>query len=167
MKIKILPLLLATLFAAFACPAQPTPQPAGQSVSGKSPVADTANYLVAIEWREPKGDPKSLELLTAEGQFQMDGIQKNPVKINDNEIPVTLKVSGTLNVLDEKKGSLRLFLGRTVPYLSGTFGAGNNKSYSQLSVGLQNTFNVTFGKPVVIQSDENGTITVTVKRLKD
>ena len=40
-------------------------------------------------------------------------------------------------------------------------------TYSQMSVGLQSTFVVKFGKPVVIQNDENGEISVLVKRVED
>jgi hypothetical protein len=36
-----------------------------------------------------------------------------------------------------------------------------------MSVGLQSTFIVTFGKPAVIQNDENGQITALVKRMKN
>jgi hypothetical protein len=36
-----------------------------------------------------------------------------------------------------------------------------------LSVGLDSTFVVKFGKPVVIQTDENGEITVLVKRIEN
>jgi hypothetical protein len=36
-----------------------------------------------------------------------------------------------------------------------------------MSVGLQSTFIVKFGKPAVIQTDENGQISVLVKRITD
>ena len=36
-----------------------------------------------------------------------------------------------------------------------------------MNVGLQSTFVVKFGKPVVIQTDENGEISVLVKRIED
>ena len=68
-----------------------------------------------------------------------------------------------------RSGKLQLFLGRTVPYVTSTHGSGSNtsSSYSQLSVGLQSTFIVKFGKPAVIQTDETGEISVLVKRMKD
>ncbi len=40
-------------------------------------------------------------------------------------------------------------------------------SWSQMNVGLESTFVVTFGKTAVIQSDENGEISVLVKRVED
>jgi len=61
-----------------------------------------------------------------------------------------------------------LFLGRTVPYVTGSFsGPGGGSSYSQLSVGLNSNFMVTFGKPLVIQADDNGEVTLLVKRMEE
>jgi hypothetical protein len=175
---KTLPLILVALLVAVAChsqpmPAQPRPFMLPPGAPGVPPAAapakDPVNYLIRVEWKEPKGDPKSLEVLTTEGQFELDTIQKNSVKINNNDVPVTLKFSGTLRELSDEKGRLQLFLGRTVPYVTGTSGSGPNamSSYSQLSVGLDSAFVVKFGKPVVIQTDENGEISVLVKRIED
>ena len=164
---KTFPLILVALLLAIACRAQPAspPQPSGASPSAaaaKNPV----NYLIRVEWKEPKGDPRFLEVLTTEGRFELDTIQKNSVKINNNDIPVTLKLTGTLTALNDEKGRLQLFLGRTVPYVTGSTGLGATVSYSQMSVGLDSTFIVQFGKPVVIQTDENGQISVLVKRIE-
>jgi len=172
---KTLPLILVALLVAVACqsqplPSMPVPRPQmGPPPAATAPAKDPVNYLVRVEWKEPKGDPKSLEVLTTEGQFSLDTIQKNSVKINNNDVPVTLKFSGTLRELSDDKGRLQLFLGRTVPYVTGTSGSGSNtfSSYSQLSVGLDSAFVVKFGKPVVIQTDENGEISVLVKRIQD
>lgn len=180
---KTIPLLTVVLFLTVAAQAQPAmngqPHPAFQqrlqaivaaqgapsAVAAQEPV----NYLIRVEWKEPKSDPKFLEVLTTDGNFNLDTIQKNSVKINNNNIPVTLKFNGTLTSLNDEKGRLQLFLGRTVPYVTGGFngGMGATSSYSQMSVGLQSTFIVTFGKPLVIQNDENGAISVLVKRIKD
>jgi hypothetical protein len=54
-----------------------------------------------------------------------------------------------------------------VPYVTSSFGgpgAMKSSSYSQLSVGLESTFIVTFGKPLIIQTDGNGEVSVLVKR---
>ena len=171
---KIFPLILVALLFTFACQSQPMPplhHPPFGMAPGMTPLPaatkDPVNYLIHIEWKEPKTDSKSLEVLTTEGSFEYDGLQKNSVKINNNDVPVTLKLSGTITALSDEKGRLQLFLGRTVPYVTGSFGNGSSSSYSQMSVGLQSTFIVKFGKPVVIQTDENGQISVLVKRIAD
>jgi len=163
---KTLPIFAIVLLAAIASPAQPTTgagqprPPVPQAETIKEPV----NYLIRVDWREQPGDPKHLEILTTEGNFTLDTIQKNAVKINDNDIPVTLKCSGDIAALSDEKGRLRLFLGRTVPYVTGSV-SGKASSYSQMSVGLNSSFIVKFGKSQVIQSDENGEVSVTVKRV--
>ena len=146
-------------------PAMPPPPMMPAAAPAKPPV----NYLIRVEWREPKGDPKSLEVVTTEGRVQLDTLQKNSVKINNNDVPVTLRFTGTLTALNDEKGRLQLFLGRTVPYVTGTSGSGpdSRSTYQQMNVGLDATFIVTFGKPLVIQTDENGQITVLVKRVED
>jgi len=161
---KTILLLLSALLLAATAHCQPASAP--PAVVAK----DTYDYLIHVEWNDLKGEPKTLEVLTTDGQVEYDGLQKASVKINNNDIPVTLKLTGTLTVLDWNKGRLQLYLGRTVPYVTGTTGStfgAMSSSYSQMSVGLQATYIVTFGKPLVIQSDENGTISVLVKRLTD
>jgi hypothetical protein len=165
---KIIPLLAVTLFLAVVAQAQPlsqiiNPQQSTPPVAGK----ELVNYLIRVDWKDPKGDPKFLEVLTTEGGFELDTMQKNSVKINNNDVPVTLKFTGTLTDATDKKCRLQMFLGRTVPYVTGTSGLGSSmaSSYSQMQVGLQSTFVVKFDKPVVIQNDENGEISVLVKRM--
>lgn len=141
----------------------------GMPPAAIAPAKDPVNYLIRVEWKEPKSDPKFLEVLTTEGSFNLDTIQKTSVKINNSDIPSTLKFSGSIKGLSDEKGRLELFLGRTVPYVTGSYGSGSNmaSSYSQLSVGLNSTFIVTFGKPLVVQNDDSGQISVLVKRLAD
>ena len=174
---KTYPLIIVALLVAVACQSQPAPQPPRPALPppgmilpppAVAPAKDSVNYLVRVEWREPKGDPRFLEVLTTEGHFDLNTLQKNSVKINNNEVPITLKFSGSLNAMNDEKGRLQLFLGRTVPYVTGSsIGPNSMTTYSQMSVGLQSTFIVTFGKPVVIQNDENGEISVLVKRVED
>ena len=183
---KIFPLIIVALLAAITCQSQPEPVAPGRPLPrpalpppvipppvippAAAPAKEPVNYLIRVEWKEPKGDPKFLEVLTTEGNFNLDTIQKASVKINNTDIPVTLKFNGTLNALNDEKGRLQLYLGRTVPYVTGSFNnglGGASSSYQQLNVGLQSTFIVTFGKPLVIQNDENGQISVLVKRMKD
>ena len=163
--------LAAALFVACACQAQPTPLPPRPGLPPGAPAAsaaarDSANYLIHVEWKDAKGATNSLEVLTTEGSVQLDSIQKNSAKINNNDVPVTLKLNASLTVLGDDKGRLQMFLGRTVPYVTGS-GPNGISSYSQMSVGLQSTFIVTFDKPEMIQNDENAIITVLVRRMTD
>ena len=173
---KTYSLMLAALFTAIACHSQPLtwqtppgppPPPMGQPAAA-APARNPVNYLIRVEWTEPKGDPKSLEVLTTEGSFELDTLQKATVKINNSDIPTTLKFNGTINEINENKGRLQFYLGRTVPYVTGAGGGpGAMSTYSQMNVGIESTFIVTYGKPVVVQSDENGDISVLVKRIEN
>jgi len=182
---KTFPLILVALFVAVACQSQPTYQQSLQPLSPPglppganpparfpgapppeaAPIKEHVNYVIRVEWQEPKGDPKSLEVLTTDGHFELDTIQKTPVKINNNDIPTTLRFSGTLTPLDDEKGRVQLFLGRTVPYVTSSLPNGAS-TYQQMNVGLDSTFLIRFGKAVVIQNDESGQITVLVKRVE-
>jgi hypothetical protein len=164
---KTFPLIAVALLIACASYAQSsmTLSSSGTGSTSAAPAKPQANYLVRVDWLAPKGsESKYLEVLTTDGSFSLDTIQKNPVKINNSDIPVTLRMQGTLNVINDDKARLQLFLGRTVPYVTSTMKDGTS-SYSQLSVGLSSNFIVTYGKPVIIQNDENGQVAVLVKRV--
>lgn len=160
---KKIHLLLIVLFAAVVCQAQPT------SSDPKSGAPDTSNYNIHVAWIDDQGQSNSLDVLTAEGQFDLNTIAKNSAKIDDYEVPVTTKFSGDIKVFNADKGRLKLFLGRTIPYVTGKYHNGSqaSSSYSQLSVGLDSAFNVTFGKPLVIQTDASGQITILVSRVEN
>ena len=125
-----------------------------------------ANYRIHLDWHDTQDETNSLEVLTTEGQVEFDGLEKHSAKIGNNIVPTTLKLSATLKAVNTEQGNLQLFIGRTVPYVTST-SPGGNSSYARLSVGLQSAFLITFGKPLVIQSDANGTITLLVTRLND
>jgi hypothetical protein len=131
------------------------------------PPRPAVNYLIRVEWKDAKKGTNALQIVTTEGSFQLDTIS-GAVKINNSDVPTTVKLSGSLAELSPDKGRLQLFLGRTVPYVTSTFsGPGSGSSYSQLSVGLNSNFVVTFGKPLLIQADDNGEVTLLVKRVDD
>lgn len=171
-------LAAALLFTTVLAQAQPIPAPLPggprapgmppAAVPAAAPAAEPVNYLIHVEWTDPKGEAKSLEVVTTEGTFDVDTIQKTTVKINNADIPTTLKFNGSIRPLAGDHARLQLFLGHTVPYVTGnTGGMAGTSSYSQMSVGLQSTFIVKFDKPLVIQTDENGRISVVVKLLAD
>ena len=80
-------------------------------------------------------------------------------------------LSGTLTAINAQKGRLQLFLGRTVPYVTSTINNGSAmgmaSTYSQMSVGLNSTFVVTFGEPLVIQVDDSGKVSILVARAEN
>lgn len=147
--------------------AQPSVQPPSGSPS-PAVAKETVNYVVKVEWKTADGTVSSLQVTTTEGSFNLDTLQKSTVKINNSEIPTTLKLSGMLTMINAQKGRLQLFLGRTVPYVTSTINNGSAmgmaSTYSQMSVGLNSTFVVTFGKPMVIQVDDSGKVSILVTR---
>jgi hypothetical protein len=142
---------------------------AAESSSTRGGSRDAANYIIRVQWKDATGITNHLQLLTSEGNFSLDTILTDRVKINESEIPMTVAVKGSLRVLGPEKGQLNLFLGRTIPYVTSSYGSGKEKSssYQQLQVGLSSTFTVTFGKPMVIQSDAKEDVTILVKRAEN
>jgi hypothetical protein len=157
--------LAIILLLAVTCQADPPVT----NATGSTPPAiakEAVNYTIRVEWKDAKKGESSLQIVTTEGRFELDTLS-GTTKINDSEVPNTVKLSGTLTELDSQKARFQLFLGRTVPYVTGSYpglGGVKSSSYSQLSVGLDSTFIVTFGKPLVIQTDDNGTVSILVKR---
>ena len=132
-----------------------------------APAQESVNYTVRVQWTDAAGVTNHLQVLTTEGQFSLDSLQKS-VKINNADVPTTVRMQGTLKAVNSGKGRITLFLGRTVPYVTGTSegpGGRTGSSYQQLQVGLNSTFGVTFGKPQVIQADESGEVSILVNRL--
>ena len=161
---KAFPSLLVMLcFCALATHATPLiGSPSSSSVTAGEPV----NYIISVTWKNANKGTNTLQLVTGEGSFELDTIS-GTTKMDQREIPNTVKLSGSLTSLAPDKGRMQLFIGRTVPYVTSTYGGvvGNNSSsYSQLSVGLQSTFVVTYGHPLVIQTDDNGQVVLLVKR---
>jgi hypothetical protein len=143
----------------------------GQSANSFASPADTnspVNFVIKVDAKDGKGNISSLQVTTVAGSFELDTLQKASVKINNADIPTTLKMSGTLTPMNEQKGLLKLFLGRTVPYVTSTINTGStvgaSSTYSQISVGLNSVFVVTFGRPLVVQVDDSGEVSVLVTR---
>jgi outer membrane receptor protein involved in Fe transport len=163
---SVVALLIATTIAvSMSALAQPRPT---AEAPAPPPAKDTANYIIRVQWKGDKGVTGQLQVLTSEGNFSLNTLLPEPVKINGMDIPQTVTLKGDLHVLSNDKGRINLFLGRTVPYVTSTYGGSDNKntssSYQQLQVGLGSTFTVTFGKPLVIQSDGKEEVTILVKR---
>ncbi len=162
----LLALALLCSAAVFAQPQPAAPRPVRSAdAATASPETDPVNYLVAVKWADAKAGTNLLQVLTAPGSFTLDTIQ-NPVRIGDNDVPTTVSFNGTLSEVSAEKVKVTLFLGRTVPYVTGSSSGpgGKNQSYQQLRVGLNTTLSVPLGKTVVIQSDASGEVTLTIKR---
>jgi hypothetical protein len=130
---------------------------------------DEANYIVRVQWKEVKGSTNFLQILTTEGPFTVNTARPGKVTINNADVPVTLDLRGNLEVHGPDKGMLKIFLGRTFPYVTGTTSGpgGTTSTYQtvqQLKVGLDSTIAVTFGKPVIIQADDNEEVSIVVTR---
>ncbi len=168
---SVIAAIVTTLWAV-TCQAGPAPAlpPAGARSVTSPPTMSTnepANYVISVQWKDTKLGNIFVQMMTAEGPFNLDAFEHNTMKIKGPDIPTTLKLSGSLALLSPEKGRLKLFIGRTVPYMTDASpgpGGTSTSSYQQLSVGLDSTFIVTFGKPLVIQGDENGQISILVKR---
>lgn len=126
---------------------------------------ELVNYLVTVKWSDAKAGTNFLQVLTTPGSFNLEAIQSS-VRIDKNDVPTTVSFTGTLTEINADKVNVKVFLGRTVPYVTSTYSgpSGPSSSYQQMRVGLDSRFVVTLGKPVVIQSDQNGEVTLGVKR---
>lgn len=155
----------------FVQPGQPGPvrRLPGSPPPGPPLDAESVNYQIRIQWKQAGGGSNALQISTAEGSFTVTSAQTSSVKINNAEIPITLNFRGDLELLSADKARLKIFLGRTVPYVTGATGGPaspmNYQQTQQMQLGLDSTVVVTFGKPLVIQADEREEITLTVKRL--
>ena len=149
-------LALALLGLCLAPAANVSAAPAGTN----APV----NFVIKVQARDAKGVVSSLQITTLAGDFELDTLQKASVKINNADIPTTLRLTGTLTPVNDQKGLLKLYLGRTVPYVTGTLNNGSAASYAKMSVGLNASFVVRFGQPLVVQVDDSGEVSVLVTR---
>ena len=148
-----------------ATPPAPTPSTSSQPAVIK---ANAVNYIVRVQWKDAQGITNILQVVTVEGEFKMNTAQRHSVKINNSDVPVIITLSGRLTVLSPEKGQIYLLLGKKEPFVTGAIGAGRTNSpvssYQYCDLGLNSTVVVTFGKPLVIQTDENGEVSLLVKR---
>jgi expansin (peptidoglycan-binding protein) len=132
-----------------------------------APEKEPVNYVVTVKWSDVKAGTNFLQVLTTPGSFNLDAMQAT-VRVGNNDVPTTVSFKGTLTEINTDKVNVQVFLGRTVPYVTGTYTGGasgaTSSSYQQMRVGLDSHFVVTLGKAVVIQSDQNGEVTLSVKR---
>lgn len=167
MKSTIHLVMTALLIGAIKTQAQPS-SPVASSSTAQVTAAHTepVNYFISVTWEDSVRGTNTLQLVTSGGSFELNTVSGS-TKVGDREVPNTVKLSGTLRPKDEQSGSMQLFVGRTVPYATSDYtgNAGQKSvSYSTMSVGLNSNVAVTFGKPLRIQSDNNGAVILLVKR---
>ena len=168
---KSLPLIAFSFLLTLVCHGQVIyPPPPSPSTPLAAPAfTNTSNYAIQIQWKTSKSETNFLRVLTTDGLFNLDIVQTNRVKVNNNEIPVGLHCSGMLSVISPEKARLNLALGRNVPYVTGVNvgGGATSSTHQQLQAALNATYVVTFGKPMVIQSDGTEEVTLLVTKLED
>lgn len=170
-RLEILGAAVASLWITMcqAAPPAALPPPSRAPAQSES-TNETVNYVIRVRWTDAMGTNNFLQVLTSEGDFSLNTIQQPAVRINHSNVPATVTLRGTLTALNAEQGRITLYLGRTVPYVTSTStgpGGATSSSYQQLQVGLSSTFIVTFGKPQVIQSDQNGEVSLLVTRQTD
>jgi len=91
------------------CQAQPSlmPPPMRTPPMASPPTTSTnepANYIISVQWKDTKLGSSFVQMMTTEGAFNLDALEHSTMKINGPEIPTTLKLSGSLTVLNPEKG---------------------------------------------------------------
>ena len=130
-----------------------------------APAKPPVNYLIKVQWKDAKGTSQHIDVLTTEGKVQLNTALGDKVKIDENEIPVTVTFNAALRSLGPDKCQVDFFLGRTMPYITGTsFGPGQSRSqYQERQIGFNTSVVATLGKTLVVQSDSNAEVSLLVK----
>jgi len=157
-----------------ATPLNPPPTPAGVGLPprhNREPedvVNSKSNYRIRLEIKEGKEAPMEISVVTADGRVKADIMNPKRLVIDEREVPSTVKFTGTLSVLSSDKCQFNLFLGRTIPYVTGTHKEPDGKTtsqYQQMQVGLETTVILEVGKPLVVQSDTIQQVKVTLEKM--
>lgn len=166
--LKTLAFMLVIAGGAVACCGAPPPMRMGPGFPPPPQLPGAAttnlvNFVVRVEWKNKNEPVQSLQVLTTEGNFHLNTSQPGTLKINGSELPISLSLEGDLKVFDAERGRLQLFIGRTVPY---QISSGSSSAIQQRQEGLNCAFVVAFGRPVIIQKDAQGEVSVLVEREK-
>ncbi len=133
-------------------------------------VRSKTNYRIRLEIKEGKEAPIEISVVTADGRVKTQMMNPKRIVIDDREIPSTLGFTGILTVLGSNKCQFNLFLGRTIPYVTGTHKGPDGKTtsqYQQMQVGLETTVILEVGKPLVVQSDPSQQVKVTLEKVTE
>ncbi len=131
-------------------------------------VRPKANFRIRLEIQEGKEAPMEISVVTADGRVKTQMVSPKKTVIDDREVPSTLDFTGTLTALDSDQCQFNLFLGRTIPYVTGSHKGPDGRSvsqYQQMQVGLETTVILQVGKALVVQSDPLQQVKVTLERV--
>ena len=108
----LLSLVVATLWVV-VCQAQPSPAlPPADAPRAASPrIASTnepANYVISVQWKDTKLGSSFVQMMTAEGPFNLDALEHSTMKINGPEIPTTIRLSGDLTCAESGQGPAQI-----------------------------------------------------------
>lgn len=160
MKTRIIPLLVGlSSFIFAAAPAHANPAPTESHAA-----TNAADYIVRIAWTRDKNTAQFLQVMTTEGSFQLSTEVPTPAteQSGQTQVPNTsINFHGTLKLVNLDHARLNVFLGFSVPVVEKHNGT---STYQVHQEGLSSTVMVTFGKPMVIQKDASGEVSISVRR---
>ena len=134
----------------------------------------TTNYLVTLELKPATGDSRQWKYVTTEGTLDISTVSEEGVAIDQHAVPVSMSFTATIRAITENKCHVKLFLGRSVPYVTGFTNSGSpagggprvtRSQIQQIQVGLSTAVVLESGKPLVVQDDDGQRVTVTLTRL--
>lgn len=142
------------------------PAHADSTASQQSPSTNAADYTVVVTWKTKDGDTDQfLQVMTTEGGFQVNTVLPHLAMVAGAHTPESeVSFHGELKAVASNRAKLSADLSRSVPAVEAYAGSSRVAGYQMHQESLSSTLIVTFGKPVVIQRDGNGEISVLVTR---
>lgn len=126
------------------------------------------NYRIKID-HVIEGEASSFSTVTGKTKFSYQGFSKG-VTIDGNKVPSTTDFEGTLSRVTKNSVFLDYAIGRTIPFVTGTFSGGPNSrvtsQYQQIQTGVQNGASFPLGKPVMVLQSEAEVITITITKME-
>lgn len=126
----------------------------------------TNNYRIKVDYLI-NGKSSSFSILTGRQKLRYQGMDKG-TEIDGIKLPSSIDFEGQLFNETESTISLDYFLGRTVPYVTGTYtrpdGGKTASQFQQMQVGISNGSTFHFGKPVKVVESDGEMITITIEK---
>jgi hypothetical protein len=136
---------------------------------GEALVEGTVNYRITLEIKEPGSEPRVWKYVATDGDLEINSLMRETVKIDNYELPRTVTFSATLRTVSEDTCRVKLLIGRTVPFVSGSSGSAGGATtrtqIQQFQVGFSGTVLLEVGKPLMVQDDDSQRMTVRLDRV--